>query len=58
VAVGVWGLVYGFVSLVQQGQVSRSVLDHYSLREMLIFTLNQISRVEIDSARFPPPPSA
>ncbi len=56
VAVGVWGLVHGFVSLVQQGQVSRSVLDRYSLREMLLLTLNQISRVEIDPASFPPPP--
>jgi AcrR family transcriptional regulator len=53
VAVGVWGLVHGFVSLVQQGQVSRSVLDHHSPREMLILTLNQISRVEIDPAAFP-----
>jgi len=56
VAVGVWGLVHGFVSLVQQGQVSRMVLDRYSLHEMLIFTLNQISRVEIDSFECPMPP--
>jgi AcrR family transcriptional regulator len=48
IAVGVWGLVHGFVSLVQEGQVSHSVLSHYSLREMLIVTLNQISRIEID----------
>jgi AcrR family transcriptional regulator len=52
VAVGVWGLVHGFVSLVQQGQVSRTVLDRYSLREMLIFTLSQISHVEIDPLEF------
>jgi AcrR family transcriptional regulator len=55
VAVGVWGLVHGFVSLVQQGQVSRSVLDRYSLREMLLFTLNQISRLEIEPLDFPAP---
>jgi AcrR family transcriptional regulator len=55
VAVGVWGLVHGFVSLVQQGQVSHSVLDRYSLRQMLILTLNQITRVEIgDLARSSP----
>ena len=53
VAVGVWGLVHGFVSLVQQGQVSRSVLDRYSLREMLIVTLGQISRAAIDPQAFP-----
>jgi hypothetical protein len=58
VAVGVWGLVHGFVSLVQQGQVSRSVLDRYSLREMLIFTLNQISQVEIDPSEFSAPPGS
>ena len=52
VAVGVWGLVHGFVSLVQQGQVSRSVLDRYSLREMLILTLRQISQVKIDPRDF------
>lgn len=51
VVVAVWGLVHGFVSLVQQGQVSRSVLDRHSLREMLVFTLNQVSRVEIDHHR-------
>jgi hypothetical protein len=28
------------------------VLDHYPLREMLIFTLNQISRVKIDPQEF------
>jgi AcrR family transcriptional regulator len=56
VTVGVWGLVHGVVSLVQQGQVSRSVLDRYSLREMLIFTLNQVSRVEIDPSQYPLPP--
>jgi AcrR family transcriptional regulator len=58
VAVGVWGLVHGFVSLVQQGQVSHSVLERYSLREMLIFTLNQISRVEIDPLAFPTSPDS
>lgn len=56
IAVGVWGLVHGFVSLIQEGQVSHSVLDHYSPREMLIFTLNQISRVKIDLQEFAAPP--
>ncbi|MBI4732638.1 MAG: TetR/AcrR family transcriptional regulator [Chloroflexi bacterium] len=52
VAVGVWGLVHGFVSLIQQGQVSHSVLDHYTRREMLIFILNQITRVRMDPREF------
>ncbi len=48
-AVAVWGLVHGFVSLIQEGQVSHSVLSHHSLWDMLIFLLNQVSRVKIDS---------
>lgn len=58
VAIVVWGLVHGFVSLIQQDQVSHSVLDRYSLREMLLLTLNQITRVEIahPDFRFPPVP--
>jgi AcrR family transcriptional regulator len=55
-AVSVWSLVHGFVSLLQEGQISHSVLDHYSLREMLIFTLNQISQVEINPQEFSIPP--
>jgi AcrR family transcriptional regulator len=55
VSVGVWGLVHGFVSLLQEGQVSHSILDHYTRREMLIFSLNQISRVRIDPQEFPEP---
>ncbi len=54
VTVGVWGLVHGFISLVQQGQVSHRVLQRHSLREMLILTLGQISRVEIDPRELPP----
>jgi AcrR family transcriptional regulator len=51
-AVGVWGLIHGFVSLIQEGQISHSVLSHYSLWEMLIFLLNQVSRVKIDPQEF------
>jgi AcrR family transcriptional regulator len=56
VAVGVWGLVHGFVSLVQEGQVSRLVLNRYSLREILILTLDQITRVQVDLESVPVPP--
>ena len=47
-AVGVWGLVHGFILLIQEGQISHSLMEHYSLREMLLVTLNQVSRVGID----------
>jgi len=51
-AVGLWGLIHGFVSLIQEGQISHSVLNRYSLWEMLIFLLNQVSRVKIDPQAF------
>jgi AcrR family transcriptional regulator len=47
VAASVWGLVHGFVSLVLENQISHTLLDRYSLKEMLIFSLNQITPVEI-----------
>lgn len=51
-AVGLWGLIHGFVSLIEEGQVSHSMLDRYSLWEMLIFVLNQVARVKIDPQEF------
>ena len=51
-AVGVWGLIHGFVSLIQEHQVSSAVLSHYSLWEMVVFLLNQVARVEIDPQAF------
>jgi AcrR family transcriptional regulator len=46
-AASVWGLVHGFVSLVLNNQISHTLLDRYSLKEILIFSLNQITSVEI-----------
>ncbi len=56
IAVGVWSLIHGFVSLFLEDQISHTVLDRYSLRDMLILTLNQITRVELDPAMFPDQP--
>lgn len=47
-AVSVWGLVHGFTSLILEGQVSHALLDRYSLREMLVFSLSQITQIELD----------
>ncbi len=55
IAVGVWSLIHGFVSLILEDQISHTVLDRYSPREMLILTLSQITRVELDPAKFPLP---
>lgn len=54
-AVSVWSVIHGFVSLVLEDQLSHSVLERYSLREMLIFTLNPLAHVELNPADFPEP---
>lgn len=58
IAVGVWSLIHGFVSLILEDQISHTVLDRYSLREMLVLTLNQITRVELTPAMLPAPDGA
>ena len=47
VAVSVWSLVHGFVSLLLDGQISHTVTERMSTREMLIFVLNRITTKEI-----------
>jgi len=42
-AVSVWGAVHGLVMLLLEGQVSHNVLDRYDLKDMLLYTLDQIS---------------
>jgi AcrR family transcriptional regulator len=42
VAVTVWGLVHGFVNLIQEGMISHRVLERYSRRDMMILSLNHV----------------
>ncbi len=58
VAVGVWSLIHGFVSLLLENQISHKILDRYTVRELLILTLNQITRVDLKPERFPVPDRA
>jgi AcrR family transcriptional regulator len=51
-AVSAWSLIHGFVTLLLENQVSHTVLDRYGVREMFIFTLNQITLVELDAIAF------
>ena len=53
VAVSVWSLVHGFTSLILEGQISSSLVAALSLRELLIFTLNQITIVTLDPRSVP-----
>jgi AcrR family transcriptional regulator len=54
-AVSVWSLVHGFASLLIEGQISHTVLDRIAVRELLIFTLNQVTLVELTADMFPLP---
>jgi len=51
-AVSVWALIHGFVTLLLENQISHTVLDRYTVREMFIYTLNQITLVELDAITF------
>ena len=46
-AVSVWAAVHGLVTLALEGQVSHIVLDQYNLKEMLLYTLSQITLVKL-----------
>jgi AcrR family transcriptional regulator len=41
-AVSVWGQVHGIVSLVLEGQVSHTILDHFTVRDIVLFALDQM----------------
>ena len=45
--VSVWSAVHGLIMLILEGQISHTVLERYSLKEILVFTLNQITLVEL-----------
>jgi AcrR family transcriptional regulator len=53
-AVSVWSQVHGFASLLLEGQISHTLLDRWTIRKLLVFNLNQITRVEITPYMFPP----
>src|SRR6266498_1455419 len=41
-ALSLWGQVHGIISLALEGQVSQSVLAHFTVRELVDFALEQI----------------
>jgi len=52
-AISVWGLIHGFATLILEGQLSHTLLERFTVREMFIFALNRISLVPLDPALFP-----
>ena len=54
-AVSVWSLVHGIASLLIEDQISHTVLERMSVRNILIFALNQVTLVELSVEQFPQP---
>jgi AcrR family transcriptional regulator len=51
-ALSIWSLMHGFVALLLENQISHTILERYTLKELLCLALNQITLVEL-SASFP-----
>jgi AcrR family transcriptional regulator len=49
VAVSVWGQIHGIISLVIEEQISHTVLDQFSIREIVLFSLDQLLQDSPDS---------
>jgi AcrR family transcriptional regulator len=43
VAVSLWSQVHGIISLALEGQITHRVLDRFSLRDILLFAISQMS---------------
>ncbi|MFC1996407.1 TetR/AcrR family transcriptional regulator [Chloroflexota bacterium] len=50
IAVHIWGAIHGLATLLIEDQLSSSVLKTYTIREMVISTLNVLTEIEIDPA--------
>lgn len=46
-SVVVWSQIHGLISLYLEGQISHTILDHYELRKILLYALNQFTLVPI-----------
>ncbi len=52
-AVSIWSLVHGFAVLLTEEQISHTILERMELRTLVIYLLNQITRVELRPEMFP-----
>lgn len=50
VAVGVWSMMHGLVSLLLENQVPHSVVDRMTVRRMLVTTLNQLAPIDLEES--------
>ena len=53
VAVRLWSVVHGFILLLLEGQISHTLLDRMSIRDLLLFMLNEITKKDMDGLDIP-----
>ena len=46
-AMTLWAQIHGMISLYLEGQISHTILDQHDLREILLYSLNQLALVPI-----------
>jgi AcrR family transcriptional regulator len=51
-AISVWSIVHGFVSLLLEGQLFHSILERYTVRELLIASLAHVTLVDLPPERY------
>jgi len=51
-AVSIWSAIHGLVSPILEGQISHTLLERFTAREMLIYTLSQFVQVEISPSLY------
>ncbi len=51
-AVSIWSAVHGFASLLIEGQISHQLLDQMTIRQALVFTLDQLTLVALAQGDF------
>jgi AcrR family transcriptional regulator len=50
IAVSVWSLLHGLASLILEEQISHTILDRYTLQDMLVTSLNLMTESELPTA--------
>jgi AcrR family transcriptional regulator len=51
-AISIWSIVHGFISLLLEGQLFHSILERYTVRQLLIFSLARVTLVELTPERY------
>ena len=46
-AISIWSIVHGFISLLLEGQLFHSILERYTVRQLLIFSLARVILIEL-----------